>query len=285
MFKKKEEATIKFHAKKEVLEAIPHPVKAGKLMPDWFRKLPKSMQQQDKAAPGTIKRCVPFLDALTQGYIIPLWADFHVRVTTAVNLYGEGDVHLAEVDYIGDEQKLVGTTMLELADNPLITKAVRDGNRALFMKFPEVDLGCGELLSGHGWEQVGDACDLKRFKFGKQLTKFTNPWIIETPKGWSVHIKNPSNNFSNNIEILEGVVDTDEYYNEINFPFIWSGEEDMEIIIPRGTPLIHVIPFKRLETKLEVGTTDETKKHRASMQMFTKHIDRYKSLFWNKRKK
>ena len=284
-FKKKEKAIISFHAKEEILKVIPHPVPAAKLMPEWFRKLKPMIKSQDQTQAGTVKRCMPVLDAVTQGYIIPLWADFHVRVTTAVNVYGEDDELLAEIDYIGDEQLLVGTTMLELENNPLIARATRDGSRGLFMKFPEVDLGTGELLSGHHWDQVGNACDLKRFKFGKQLTKFTNPWVIKTPKGWSVQIKNPSNNFSNDIQILEGVVDTDEYYNEINFPFVWSGDEDMELIIPQGTPLIHVIPFKRIETELEVGVTDEKLKALTTHKMFTKHIDRYKSIFWNKRKK
>ena len=80
------------------------------------------------------------------------------------------------------------------------------------------------------------------------------------------------------------MVDTDTYYNEVNFPYVWTGSEVGEFIIPRGTPLVHVIPFKREELKLEVGEIDQNKKDHILKKMYTKHFDRYKTLFWNKRK-
>ena len=74
-----------------------------------------------------------------------------------------------------------------------------------------------------------------------------------------MQFKNPSNNWENDICIIEGVVDTDEYYNNINFPYVWTGKEVGEFIIPQGTPLIHVIPFKRETHNYSVGVLDENK--------------------------
>ena len=105
--------------------------------------------------------------------------------------------------------------------------------------------------------------------------KFTNPWIIETPPGWSVKFQNPANNWSNDIEIVQGVVDTDKYYNEVNFPFVWKGHEEGEFIIERGTPLIHVIPFKRDDMQMEIGVTDETRKEMVQRKLSTKLFDKY----------
>jgi len=54
---------------------IPPPFPAGKEIPNWFKALPS------KNGPGfrqsTLKRCMPFLDSMLAGYIIPLAADVH----------------------------------------------------------------------------------------------------------------------------------------------------------------------------------------------------------------
>ena len=280
---KEDKPYIKFHTHEELLDLIPHPVSAAKAMPEWFRKLKPVINGHSVAEAGTIKRCIPVLDAVSQGYIIPLWADLHVKVSKQVKLWSDEKV-IAEIDYAGDEKELIGKTVDDVEGTPKVTDATRNGDSIIWMKFPEFDMGKGELISGHNWQQVGNACDLKKFKFGKTLMKFTNPWIIETAPGWSVQFKNPANNFSNDIQLLEGVVDTDTYYNEVNFPYVWTGFEEGEWIIPRGTPLVHAIPFKRSKCELEVSSKDSNKSLKVEQKMLTKHFDRYKSLYWNKRK-
>ena len=195
---------------------------------------------------STIKRCMPVLDAVSQGYIIPAWCDI------AIKIYKEVD----------EETKIKSTKI------------------AVHMSSHFKN---GEPVSGHTWEQVGDLCDLKKFRFGKMLLKFTNPWIIETSPGWSVQFKNPSNNFSNNIELLEGVVDTDEYYSAVNFPFVWTGSDEGEWVIPAGTPLVQVIPFERTNIEMEVSEIDKKKQYSVQSKLGLHFIDRYKRLFWNKR--
>jgi len=47
-----------------------------KNIPEWFKKLPNHIGSG--LTNGTVKRCPPFLDALTAGWIIPLCADVHI---------------------------------------------------------------------------------------------------------------------------------------------------------------------------------------------------------------
>ena len=93
----------------------------------------------------------------------------------------------------------------------------------------------------------------------------------------------PPNNWENDLNILEGVVDTDTYYNQINFPFVWTGSKQGEWVIPKGTPLIHVVPFKRTEVDLEITTIDAKKFKTANNKLKFKFHDNYKHEFWSKR--
>jgi hypothetical protein len=66
---------IEFLCLEEDVGVIPEPYPARKLMPDWFKHLPPKINQENKLENSTIKRCAPFLDAMTVGWIIPLAAD------------------------------------------------------------------------------------------------------------------------------------------------------------------------------------------------------------------
>jgi len=279
---RKEKSYIKFHTNKELLDIIPHPVLASKLMPEWFKKIKPMIEGKDKVDAGTIKRCIPVLDAVSQGYIIPLWADLQVKVMPFYQFKDKEGKHIHSEATSNPDSFLNQETSVT---KEIISSYEKTTELGVWMKFPEIDLGLGNLISGHSWQQVGNACDLKKFKLGKVLLKFTNPWIIETAKGWSVKFQNPANNWSNDIQLIEGIVDTDTYYNEVNFPYVWTGSEEGEFIIPKGTPLIHVIPFERKELKLEVSNYNKNKKDNVLKQMYTKHFDRYKNLFWNRRNK
>ena len=275
--------TIKFTTREDLLDLIPHPVPAMKAIPEWFRKLKPVVENSDKADPGTVKRCKPVLDAVSQGYIIPLWADIQVKVERKWKLFSD-DRFIAEIEPRGDPKDAIGQPIKDVEGEPVITH-IEEGEWTVYCKFPdENDMRIGDMIGTHSWKQVGNVCDLKKFKLGKVLLKFTNPWIIETPPGWSVKFQNPANNWSNDIEIVQGVVDTDKYYNEVNFPFVWKGYEEGEFIIERGTPLIHVIPFKRDDMQMEIGVTDETRKEMVQRKLSTKLFDKYATFFWHKSK-
>ncbi len=76
---------IEFFCAEEDYGIIPAPYPSKKNIPDWFKALPMKLGNQGLGT-STIKRCAPFLDALSVGYIIPLAAD----VEFVVNEDGSG---------------------------------------------------------------------------------------------------------------------------------------------------------------------------------------------------
>lgn len=61
---------------------IARPVPARALLPDWFKRLPAVDGSALSAANNglTVKRCLPFLEAMTTGWIIPLAATVRLEV-------------------------------------------------------------------------------------------------------------------------------------------------------------------------------------------------------------
>lgn len=222
---------IKFHASRRALDAFPPPVAANKILPKYFSQLKPQINSHPKS--GTVKRCVPFLEATSMGYIIPMWADCYVRAS----------------------------------------------NGELNIEFPE-NMPMETSLSPHGLQQVEDH-PLSKKPYGDIPLKWHNPWCIETPKGWSVLFTSPLNHLETRFKILDGVVDTDTYYNHVNFPFFWTGG-DGEFFIPSGTPLVHVIPFKRQNLKHVVGLQDDERISSVSAKIGTVMRNGYRTMFWHK---
>jgi hypothetical protein len=84
--------------------------------------------------------------------------------------------------------------------------------------------------------------------------KFTNPWRIYTPPGYSVMFMQPTYQFEKRFTVLPGIVETDSYHH-VNFPTIIHDTKD--IILDRGTPFIQVIPFKRDDWDFDVNTMSQ----------------------------
>lgn len=108
--------------------------------------------------------------------------------------------------------------------------------------------------------------------------KWMNPWAIKTPKGYSslfiqpVHRESP-------FTILPGVVDTDTYTAPVNFAFVLN-DINFEGLIPAGTPIAQVIPIKRDEWKMSLGSQEDfIEQQQVSKRLDTKFFDRYKSMF------
>ncbi|TIL67182.1 DUF6065 family protein [Mesorhizobium sp.] len=74
--------SIRFSCRPEDHGVIAPPVAAKTVLPDWFRKLPPVDAQQASATNNglTVKRCMPFLDAMTTGWILPLAATVRLEI-------------------------------------------------------------------------------------------------------------------------------------------------------------------------------------------------------------
>jgi hypothetical protein len=212
---------------------FPPPVPALKKAPDFY----KAIRPQSGSHPetSTVKRCIPFLDALSAGFIIPLWADLHV--------------------------------------------VAKDGE--LSLSFPR-NFPMSKSLEQHGYIQFPGHPFADK-PYGKNFLKFMNPWVIETAPGYSCLFTTPLNHLEPRFKLIDGAVDTDTYHNNINFPFLWTGG-DGEFFIPKGTPLVQVIPYKRETFTLEVGVTNVERRDNVKARLGTYIKDAYRREFWSKAK-
>lgn len=83
---------IEFLCRPEDEGVIAPPVPAVQHLPDWFRKIPAI--DQNEVTPGnnglTVKRCMPFLDAMSSGWIIPLAAEVRLEIKDGGKIVNAG---------------------------------------------------------------------------------------------------------------------------------------------------------------------------------------------------
>jgi hypothetical protein len=112
--------------------------------------------------------------------------------------------------------------------------------------------------------------------------KWMNPWAIQTPAGHSTLFTQPMHRESV-FTILPGIVDTDTYTAPVNFPFVIN-DPNFEGLIPKGTSLVQVIPFKRQKWKSNIGSTIELEQQKkVTNKIQSMFFESYKKMFWFKK--
>lgn len=104
---KKTSPTIRFLCEAQDEGVIAAPVPAKTYIPDWFRKLPgvDKVRVSPTDTGLTIKRCMPFLDAMTTGWIIPLPATVRLEIKKNGTRVDAGwDFDRTLVSFHGDHQ-------------------------------------------------------------------------------------------------------------------------------------------------------------------------------------
>ena len=187
---------IEFYCHPEYAGVIPPPIQAGKVIPDWWKKLPHTYPERDHFGSQSMiaKKCMPLQDIMTLGYIIPLQGD--VQVMTNID---------------GSVIKVVNPSEIKVAEF-------------------------------HSLDQVGGKQNAPGAP--TQPIKFINHWIIKTAPGWSTLFIPPVNHMSPLFTCFGGMVDTDTYPKEVNFPAVWHAK-NYDDKLKAGTPLVQVIPIKR----------------------------------------
>jgi hypothetical protein len=110
--------------------------------------------------------------------------------------------------------------------------------------------------------------------------KYNNPYAITTPPGYSVLFTAPMHRQSV-FTILDGIVDTDTYKAPVNFPFVLN-DVKWEGIIPAGTPMAQVIPFKRESWEHKIGSDKERiEQNLVTRKLKTLFFNSYKRQFWS----
>jgi hypothetical protein len=138
-------------------------------------------------------------------------------------------------------------------------------------------------IAFHAQEQLLGYPKLKEKINNDAVPKFVNPWIVKTPENYSCLFLPPLHH-DLPFAILPAVVDTDNYFSVVNFPFI--PDPDFEGLIPKGTPIAQVIPFRRDNWNMNVEHLEDSKALQKrwfldSKKMSTQFFDRYKRLFWS----
>jgi hypothetical protein len=117
------------------------------------------------------------------------------------------------------------------------------------------------------------------------VLKILNPWLIRTPPGYSALFLPVLNRFQMPLFPLAGLVETDIFYREVNFPAVLTIAPGMSLKLPRGTPLVQVIPIKRDEFQSEFVPPDIEKYNAMNEQTrdLPENYNFYKDNFWRKK--
>jgi hypothetical protein len=110
--------TLKFRCPRELEGRLPSPMQASLGLPDWLKAMPtKAVSSLDFREEETVKRCPPFVDAMTNGFLIPLICD--LRVANGEIIWDNEIPPGGELDFprspIGfhDEGQVTGTPLFE----------------------------------------------------------------------------------------------------------------------------------------------------------------------------
>jgi len=58
---------------------IPSPVPSSRTIPDWYKEIPRHSDNLNKTRDTlTAKACIPYLDAMTAGYMLTTWCDIKI---------------------------------------------------------------------------------------------------------------------------------------------------------------------------------------------------------------
>lgn len=207
-------------------EILP-PIPASRFIPEWYRKM-----DGVKSGTETLKKCVPFLDSLTSGYMLSLSTDM-----------------------------------------------IWDKNSKTFISQSIV-----QFNSDHIFSQTEDVSIPP--EYNKQPHKWINYWHIKTPPGYSTLFIHPFNRKDLPFYTIGGIVDTDRHSLPINFPFFLR--EDFSGTIPKGTPMIQAIPFKRENWESSLGSVKDidsliSQIEKDSTKMSNPPFGNYKKRWWTKK--
>ena len=210
---------------------------AKKFVPDWYKKIPKwednTIYKMNRGFGRTVKLCVPFLDALTTGYMICLPYDVYIKNND-------------------------GAPFLSTPDGVESNDAPHWRPKVAHEKI--VPTGC------FPYEYTWNYC------------------IAYTlPIGYSALATHPLNRHDLPFITLTGIIDGGVVMNS-NGQFPFYIKQGFEGLIPKGTPIIQLIPFRQEDwkSKKRIGLIQEGRKHNFLASNVISGW--YKKTFWTRKK-
>lgn len=136
-----------------------------------------------------------------------------------------------------------------------------------------------DLVGVHSDEQI-NAIPFDRAYFHHTGFKFDNQYVITTPRGYSCLFVHPMNRTELPFMTVAGIVDTDKYNLPINFPFFLKN--DFQGIIPAGTPIVQVIPFRRESWNKNIASVYQAfQRNHNAWRAISKNY--YRRLMWSRK--
>lgn len=187
------------------------PVLAKSLSPDWWKKM-KVFQHDRGKRVQTIRACPAMDDWLKSGWYILANRDMEVMV--------DGDFTFAQEHPYTNEKYDPSKDEKQSQASP---------------SHPSMQFG-------HSFSYLGEDGPIR------DAFKMRNAWNIITPKGYSCFYLDPFLFQNNYFATWQGIIDTDDFnVNQDNSQIIFYPKVNHSFVIPKGTPLVQVIPFKREE--------------------------------------
>jgi len=229
-----------------LIQDYPVPTKVN--IPTWYKDLKHTIEHP------TIKGCVPFLETLTTGYLLKIPQEIKIYFNVINPATKQPDVFL----------KVNQQTSKEIA-------------LAYGLNFTHP----GE--PGHPTSQL-EGCPYIHTNKNLHFVKIINPWTIKTPPGYSCLFLPPLNNTDDRFFIIPGIVHTDQFPVEVNFPIVINGDKypTLETVLEKGTPYVQVIPFKRESWKMKITSLSVQEKRKGRLMQSLDIFHVYKKIFWDK---
>lgn len=116
-----------------------------------------------------------------------------------------------------------------------------------------------------------------------EVCKIPLPWSVVTSPGYSVYCLpcTLQADYLDKLMVWPGVIDCDNYHF---LSLIFSAKEECEIFLPTGTPLLHVIPFKREHFTGECGKANEQEEDIYKYHIISKVAQTYRRFFHTRKK-
>tara|TARA_B100000212_G_scaffold185234_1_gene139746 strand:+ start:141 stop:1028 length:888 start_codon:yes stop_codon:yes gene_type:complete len=249
------EMEILFECVQDTENSLFEPIPAKKVRPEWFKKLPMTVDNHGQQT-ETIKKCPAMQDWMNMGYLIrnrhTVLVALHTgdkdREPVSLALALKDDIPKDKFNKIKELVKVFNETG-SLDD----TDRIHDYCKQHLLLVEE--LQGNYVVGGHPAAQTrGSGFD------DKMAFKFKLDFLISTPKGTSTYWLDPflfNNPF---FHAWQGIIDTDSF-NQLttNNMCIFYPKADNSFIIPKGTPIVQVVPFVRYpwKHKIEYRTREE----------------------------
>ena len=118
-------------------------------------------------------------------------------------------------------------------------------------------------------------------KYYQEELVWRAPFLPQTPKGYSTLFTHPLNRYDLPFRSLDAVVESDEYWGSGGYAFFL--DKDFEGLIPAGTPMFQMIPFKRDDWKSSIEKFDEIKMEKMRYNVHKFFRQGYKRIHWKRK--